>query len=81
MEPFVVECPHCKEFILIQELNSCIFRHGIFKDTGYQINSHSNKYLCDYYVSSGKIYGCGKPFQIILDTTGKFEKVVICDYI
>jgi hypothetical protein len=46
----IIQCPHCNEYIIIQELNCCIFRHGIFKETGQQINPHSNKYLCDYYV-------------------------------
>ena len=25
----VISCPHCFEQILIEELNCCIFRHGI----------------------------------------------------
>ena len=33
MEPidFIVECPHCKNPVLIEKLNCCIFRHGILK--------------------------------------------------
>ena len=24
----IVKCPHCEEFVLIEKLNCCIFRHG-----------------------------------------------------
>lgn len=27
----VVECPHCKQPVLIEKLNCCIFRHGVSK--------------------------------------------------
>ena len=75
----IIQCPHCNDFIVIQELNCCIFRHGIFKETGQQINPHANKYLCDYYIYNNLIYGCGKPFKIIVN--GEKLIVEICDYI
>ncbi len=34
----IVLCPHCMEYIEILELNCKIFRHGVFKDSGKQIN-------------------------------------------
>jgi hypothetical protein len=77
-EPIVI-CPHCKEYIIIKQLNCAIFRHGIFKENGNQIDPHSKKELCDYYVKENKIYGCGKPFRINI-INNKFE-TEICEYI
>ena len=71
----VVNCPHCSDPIIIEELNCCIFRHGIFKETSLQIDPHSSEELCNYYISQKKIYGCGKPFRVEVD------KAVVCDYI
>ncbi len=87
MEPidFIVECPHCKNPVLIEKLNCCIFRHGILKHNGTQIDPHSSKDLCDYYVEKQLIFGCGKPFQIIPNENSKNNDdkfiTVICDYI
>jgi hypothetical protein len=75
----IIQCPHCQDYIEIQELNCCIFRHGIFKETGEQINPHENKNLCDYYFHNKLIYGCGKPFKItLIENKLTVEK---CDYI
>jgi hypothetical protein len=81
----VVECPHCKEPVLIEKLNCCIFRHGVLKHNGKQIDPHSNKELCEYYVKKDLIMGCGKPFQVIQNNNlancdDKFI-AIICDYI
>jgi hypothetical protein len=76
----IVTCPHCNEFILIEKLNCKIFRHGILKETGIQINPHASKEDCDNYIKDNLIYGCGKPFLIIENKKNKFE-AVICDYI
>ena len=70
----IITCPHCNEFILIEELNCRIFRHGVFKNTNQQISPHASKEECDAYIVQDLIYGCGKPFKI----TDKVEK---CDYI
>jgi hypothetical protein len=44
-----------------------------------QIDPHSPKNICDYYIKNNLIYGCGKPFILILnDGTYKTE---ICGYI
>ena len=75
----VISCPHCKDYIIIRKINCGIFRHGILKKNGKQINPHSNKELCDYYVRENKIYGCGKPFRII-NVNGEFT-TEICEYI
>lgn len=62
----IVLCPHCKTWILIDQLNCCIFRHGVYKSNGNQLNPHASKTECDYAVSNDLIYGCGKPFKIIM---------------
>lgn len=81
----VVICPHCKEAILIEKLNCGIFRHGILKHSHEQIHAHASKALCDFYISNKLIYGCGKPFQVIVNPrpTNDDDKFVaiICDYI
>jgi len=81
----VVECPHCKYPILIEELNCRIFRHGVFKINGTQINPHASKELCDFYVQNDLILGCSKPFQIIQNENSINNDdtfiAVICDYI
>jgi hypothetical protein len=76
----VVTCPLCGDPVLIDQLNCCIFRHGILIASGKQIEPHSSKELCDFYVSNNKIYGCGKPFQIVRNTNNELVAVV-CGYI
>lgn len=75
----VITCPHCNDHILIDQLNCKIFRHGIFKNNGTQINPHASKLECDNYITNDLIYGCGKPFIII--ESENIYKVEICDYI
>jgi hypothetical protein len=75
----VVVCPHCKQSILIEQLNCRIFRHGIIKKNGEQINPHSSKELCDHYVKNNMIWGCGKPF--IIKSNPPNLIVEMCDYI
>jgi hypothetical protein len=81
----VVDCPHCKEPILIEQLNCCIFRHGIFKNNMLQIDPHTPKNLCEHYIEHQLIIGCGNPFKVILNDNSKNEDdkciAVVCDYI
>jgi hypothetical protein len=77
---FIVECPHCNEPILIEATNCCIFRHGVLKENGRQIDPHCSIELCTYYISNNKIYGCGKPFKLVLNEKRKII-AIICDYI
>ncbi len=76
-DSIIVNCPHCGDYIQIlkKEFNCKIFRHGIFKNSGKQIDPHLKKSLCDDLFNQGKIYGCGKPFIL------KGDKAIICDYI
>jgi len=75
------ECPHCNGMVnvLKSEINCGIFRHGYFKSTNMQIPSHASKEQCDLYIKNDKIYGCGKPFRLILDSNK--IKIEMCEYI
>jgi len=75
----ILECPHCKEYIIIEQINCGIFRHGIFKNNGQQIEPHSPKELCEHYIKNDLIYGCGKPFKISINNNIFF--IEICDYV
>ena len=75
----IVQCPHCKCLIVVEKINCAIFRHGYFKNNNNQIDPHASKELCDYYIRENLIYGCGKPFKIIINDN-KLEPV-ICEYI
>ena len=75
----IIICPHCFDPIIIDELNCCIFRHGTLIESGKQIDPHSSIELCNYYINEKKIYGCGKPFRIVVENNE--YKVEICDYI
>jgi hypothetical protein len=70
----LIECPHCNQLIEIIEMNCRIFRCGVFKNNFNQINPHAPKDECDDYIKNDLIYGCGKPFIMVLNTA------VICDY-
>ena len=76
---FIVTCPHCLDYIIIQKINCGIFRHGVFISNGKQIDPHANKEMCDNYIVNKEIYGCGKPYQVI-EEEGQ-HKAIICDYI
>lgn len=71
----IVQCPHCNEYVWIEQLNCRIFRHAVFK-TGSPVHPHSTQSECELFLEKGLVYGCAKPFQI-LDT----GEVVKCDYI
>ena len=61
---FEVICPHCQCHVIIEQINCCIFRHGIYKNNFNQINPHLSKSECEYLIKNELIYGCGKPFII-----------------
>lgn len=75
----VIICPHCNFSIIIEKLNCGIFRHGILKSNGKQIDPHSSKELCDFYIKNNLAYGCCKPFRIIQCRDGYV--VETCNYI
>jgi hypothetical protein len=79
IENFIAICPSCSEPIIISKVKCGIFRHGVYKNTGKQINPHSNEERCNYLVMNNKIWGCGRPFRII-EKDGDFIAIE-CEYI
>jgi hypothetical protein len=87
----VVICPHCQEYVLLEKLNCCIFRHGTEIISGKQIDSHATKEQCEYYINNKLIYGCGKPFKVVKNDCSLNDDnksineqkyiAIICDYI
>ena len=70
MPPAVLfNCPNCNVTIEITALNCGIFRCGIYKDNGLQINPHLPQADCEKLGDT--IYGCGTPFQYL---NGKIVK-------
>lgn len=76
---FTIQCPHCKEYIIIEQINCAIFRHGVLKSNLSQINPHLPKQECDKLKDLDLIYGCGKPFKIVLGDN--IWTCIECDYI
>ena len=82
-----LECPHCNQMmgLVRQEINCAIYRHGVYKDTGEQMDPHEKQERCEYLAKNKLIYGCGKPFQLFENknpTTGYIEYYIEkCDYI
>jgi hypothetical protein len=83
MENILVKCPHCEDLIIInkKDFNCKIFRHGVYKNNNKQIDSHLNKNECDKLFKEGLIYGCGKPFKLIINEQENKYFTEICDYI
>jgi hypothetical protein len=81
MSEIYVECPHCKDTILIMsnEINCAIFRHGTYKENMKQMDSHEKKEICDKLFNDKLIYGCGKPFKLVKEKD-KYN-AEICNYI
>jgi hypothetical protein len=73
----ISNCPYpdCNITIEIEEINCAIFRCGIYKESGKQIDPHLSKEQCDQLKIKNKIWGCGKPFQLINGT------LIKCEYI
>ena len=75
----LISCPHCNEFIFIEQINCGIFRNAVLIDTLEQINQHTSKEICDELFKNKKIIGCGKPFKIIKNNDN--INITICEYI
>jgi hypothetical protein len=80
--PLIFDCPHCQQHIIveIEQVNCAIFRHGVLKTTGQQMDPHAPKAQCDLLAAEGAIWGCGKPFRLVLQEDGKFS-LHICEYL
>ena len=66
MTELYLQCPHCNDMmeLIKEQINCAIYRHGVYKDTGQQIDPHASKEVCDDLVKKGLIWGCGKPFKL-----------------
>ena len=60
----LVKCPHCLEDVIIQKMNCGVFRHGVYKDTGKQVNPHASQETCNKLIKKNLIYGCGQMFTL-----------------
>jgi len=76
----IITCPNCDFYLCITELNCGIYRCGIYKETYEQIDPHLSKEMCYKLIETNQIYGCSKPFQIIVQDNGDWI-VKKCDYI
>ena len=74
--PNIIECPHCNTTILVEAMNCRIFRCGMYKSNGAQIDPHLDQINCERLYNDRLIYGCGKPFRV--DMSGNS---VSCGYI
>ena len=76
-------CPHCDGVVLVPkgQLNCKIFRHGVYKKNNKQIDPHLNKEECDRLFKEGLIYGCGKPFKLLMDEEENKFWTEKCNYI
>lgn len=72
-----IGCPHCQGTVEIKhaEIACTIFRHGIHKKTGKQMNPHLSKQACDRLACNNLIWGCGKPFKFDGTTVSKCEYI------
>jgi hypothetical protein len=73
----ILYCPYpdCNIGIEIIEINCAIFRCGVYKHNGLQIEPHLPNIECERIKKGDKIWGCGRPFQLI------DGKLVRCDYL
>ena len=79
----IVNCPNCSEPILVylNELNCKIFRHGTYSHNLKQIDPHLPKEQCEQLIKENKIYGCGKPFQIVYNSEKGTFIAIVSDYL
>jgi len=80
---YVFSCPHCDMFIQVlrEDVNCQIFRHGVIRSSGEQVNQHSTKEYCDSLLNNNLVIGCCKPFKLILNDKNFVEFVDLCDYL
>ena len=83
MENIIVKCAQCEYLVIInkKDINCMIFRHGVLKSNNEQIDPHLNKEECDRLFNEGLIYGCGKPFKLIINKKEDKYGTEKCDYI
>ena len=82
-ESYIFECPHCDSMILVafSEVNCQIFRHCIMKSTGQQVDPHASKDKCELLIVEDLVYGCCKPFKLIIGSDGCVSTAEKCEWI
>jgi len=80
---YLFSCPHCDMVIQVptDQVNCQIFRHGVLKSNGEQVNQHSTKEQCDILLQKKMVIGCCKPFKLILNDRGIVVSVDVCEYL
>ena len=83
MDNIIVKCAQCEDMVLInkKDFNCRIFRHGVYIKGNKQIDPHLNKEECDRLSKENLIYGCGKPFKLIINVEENKYYTEKCDYI
>ena len=83
MDNILVKCAQCEGLVIInkKDINCKIFRHGILKSNGEQIDPHLDKEECDRLFKEKLILGCGKPFRLLVDEKKDKYGTEKCDYI
>ena len=74
----VIVCPHCETPVLIQKLNCCIFRHGVYAHNMQQIHPHMPENECKQLIQEQKILGCGMPFRVVFQNNSYSAEA--CDF-
>ncbi len=79
-------CPHAGCGVAIQvhrlQVHCAIFRCGVLRRSGRQIDPHLPREACEALARGGEIYGCGRPFRLVpLEGGGAAHRVEVCDYI
>jgi hypothetical protein len=79
---YFFKCPHCNNYIAVEknQVNCGIFRHAVYKNDNNPIDPHATKNICDELVKTDKVYGCAKPFKLVIMNDGT-NYVTSCDYI
>jgi hypothetical protein len=80
MSNIIIQCPHCNMWVIIEQLNCGIFRHGQYISNWNFVEPHMPKAQCERLLQENKVFGCMKPFRIIKTKDDEWN-AEICDYI
>ena len=67
-ELYYFNCHHCNSLCQVHksDIRCTIFRHAVNKHDCSFVNPHASKEECDEWVEKGLVYGCGKPFMLMV---------------
>ncbi len=63
---FIVTCPHCSEYIWIEQINCGIFRHAAYIANNEAIPPHTSREECMRLLENNLVQGCAGPFRLVL---------------